>query len=461
MMARRKRNRRDDRRKVLRIGIIRGPRIVDERLIRAGQSVTIGSSERNDFVLPSSHLPSRHRLFEVRSDGYYLAFDERMGGKVFTNGAVHRLQDLAMSAARQRGGFHWMRLRDNDRGKLQIGDTIVLFQFVQAPPEPRRVPMSFSPLAIAQMDWVFWCFVVFSMVLNTAGYLYIESRPQPSQMSISDVPDRFADVWFTQDDLDALMPPDPIEIDDGPTEAPTPGPDDGPSAETDAVAEAEPGPAEPTQTIDAETLRNMRREELRSTGLAAALIPTNSDNNSGDAVIDLLAESDRLADNLDVALNRSGEIHVARSTDTAPGTRQSGGGTGEAGTFTSTGGFKSGHAGDDSRVQQEVKPVCEAETEFVDPDVDTQSVSAVVESKSGSVRRCYERYLTGEPDLQGKVEVLIEVGPDGVVTGVQVPFNSTNHQELARCITRSIRRWQFPATGDDYEISYRFNLFRG
>ena len=254
---------------------------------------------------------------------------------------------------------------------------------------------------------------------------------------------------------------DPLEGDDPTLESPTPGPDDGPSAEPDAVAEGEPGPAEPAETIDAETLRNMRREELRSTGLAAALIPTNSDNNSGDAVIDLLAESDRLADNLDVALNRSGEIHVARSTDTAPGTRQNGGGTGEAGTFTSTGGFESGEAGGDARVQREVKPMCESEAEFIDPGVDTRSVSDVVESKKGRVQRCYERYLTGEPDLQGKVEVLIVIGPDGVVTDVSVPSNSTDSADLARCITRSIRRWQFPATGDEYEVSYLFNLFPG
>ena len=460
-MARSKRDRRSRREKVLRIGIIRGPRIVDERLIRTGHSVTVGSSERNDFVLPPSHLPPRHRLFEMRSDGYYLAFDERMRGKVFSGGTVLPLQDLAGRAARHKGAVHWTRLRDGDRGKIQIGDSIVLFQFVQAPPEPRRVPMSFSPLCFAQMDWVFWCFVMFSMVLNTAGYLYIDSRPLPSQMSISDVPERFADVWFTQDDLDALMPPDPLEGDDPTLETPTPGPDEGPSAESDAVAEAENGPSEPSEMIDAETLRNMRREELRSMGLAAALIPTNSDNNSGDAVIDLLAESDRLADNLDVALNRSGEIHVARSNDTAPGTRQSGGGSGEAGTFTSTGGFESGDAGDDARVQREVKPMCEPETEYIDPGVDSRSVSDVVESKKGSVQRCYERYLSGEPDLQGKVEVLIVVGPDGVVSEVRIPSNSTESADLARCIARSIRRWQFPATGDEYEVSYRFNLFPG
>jgi len=458
-MARSKRNRTDSRRKVLRIGIIRGPRIADERLIRSGRHVTVGSSERNDFVLPPSHLPPRHRLFELRSDGYYLAFDDRMKGKVFTGGAVRPLRTLADLAVRHRGGFHWVRLQDADRGKIQIGDTTVLFQFVPPPPEPRRVPLSFSPLSFAQMDWVFWCFVVLSMVLNTAGYLYIDSRPMPSQMSISDVPDRFADVWFTQDDLEALLPPPPTTGEEIEAETPAPGPD--PDEPTDAVADADGAPSEPEETIDAETLRNMRREEVRSTGLAAALIPTNSDNNSGDAVIDLLAESDRLADNLDVALNRSGEIQVARSTDTAPGTRQTGGGTGRAGTFTATGGFQSGDSGGDSRVQQEVEAICEPESEFIDPGVDTQSVGAVVASKKGSVQRCYERYLTGDPDLEGKVEVLIEVGPDGVVQGVRVPFNSTESVDLARCITRSIRRWQFPASDDEYEVSYRFNLFPG
>ena len=46
--------------RVLRIGILQGGKIIHERLIKPGQSVTIGESEKNTFVFKSQRLPKRH-----------------------------------------------------------------------------------------------------------------------------------------------------------------------------------------------------------------------------------------------------------------------------------------------------------------------------------------------------------------------------------------------------------------
>ena len=51
--------------KILRIGIIQGARIVEERLVRKRQDVTIGQSTKNMFVIPTEALPKTFTLFEV------------------------------------------------------------------------------------------------------------------------------------------------------------------------------------------------------------------------------------------------------------------------------------------------------------------------------------------------------------------------------------------------------------
>ena len=51
--------------KILRIGIIQGGRIVEERLVRKRENITIGQSAKNMFVVLSDALPRNWLLFEV------------------------------------------------------------------------------------------------------------------------------------------------------------------------------------------------------------------------------------------------------------------------------------------------------------------------------------------------------------------------------------------------------------
>ena len=51
--------------KILRIGIIQGGRIVEERLVRKRESITIGQSAKNMFVVLSDALPRNWLLFEM------------------------------------------------------------------------------------------------------------------------------------------------------------------------------------------------------------------------------------------------------------------------------------------------------------------------------------------------------------------------------------------------------------
>lgn len=450
--------------KVLRIGIIRGPRIVDERLVRAGQDVTVGESERNTFVLPPSHLPPQHKLFVARPDGYYLAFDGRMRGKVFTGGAVHPLDQLASRATRRRGPMHWIKLSPSNRGKLQIGDVTVLFQFVQAPPEPRRIVLNFSPLSFSQVDWVFTCFVIFSFVVNIAGYLYLESQPPPGKVNIDQIPERIADVWFPNETM--LDPDDPIVDPAGDEPVPV---DDEPAPEDDSLADgyesSDPGdpgqPDEPADTRTGEEIREERYQQLRNSGLAALLLTTRSDNNNGTTALDGLVRSDELASDLDEAFGRSREMRVASRRDLDPTTRQAGAGEGGPRTFVDGDGLSAGDAGETLRDQREVTPVLELDDPIVDSGVEAGSVTAVVKKHKGRIQSVYERHLKGDPELQGTVEVLIVINPDGSVHQVLVERNSTGNRELGTDIARKIRLWSFPATGDTYEVVYPFNLFPG
>src|SRR5262245_64055747 len=68
--------------KVLRIGLVQGGRVVEERIIKQRTSVTIGSSEKAMFVITSQAVGAQFKLFELVGSDYYLNFLDGMMGRV-------------------------------------------------------------------------------------------------------------------------------------------------------------------------------------------------------------------------------------------------------------------------------------------------------------------------------------------------------------------------------------------
>ncbi len=68
--------------KILRVGVIRDGKIIEERQVRHPSPVTIGQDGTNTFVIPASELPASFPVFEHRSGQYTLLFTDRMNGRV-------------------------------------------------------------------------------------------------------------------------------------------------------------------------------------------------------------------------------------------------------------------------------------------------------------------------------------------------------------------------------------------
>ena len=69
------------RQRILRIGVLLGGKIVEERLIRERAPVTIGQSMRNTFSIPIEGLPLEFTLFALDEGRYSLRFLPRMDGR--------------------------------------------------------------------------------------------------------------------------------------------------------------------------------------------------------------------------------------------------------------------------------------------------------------------------------------------------------------------------------------------
>src|SRR5271156_5898501 len=160
--------------KVLRIGLVASGRILEERIVKQRTSVTVGPSEKSMFVV-QANVPSQFKLFELIGADYYLNFLDGMTGRVALATGITDLVALKGQAKRV-GPAYQIRLTDEARGKVVIGETTFLFQFVAPPPvQPRpQLPLSVKGGLASQIDWNLTIIAAFSFMLHFAliGAMY-------------------------------------------------------------------------------------------------------------------------------------------------------------------------------------------------------------------------------------------------------------------------------------------------
>jgi len=435
--------------KILRLGIIHSGRIVEERLIPAGQSVTVGSHPRCTVVISDAKLPARRfEIFSSRNNGYALQFTGEMHGKVAVDDKVVTLASLAQKGtARKKSNWFELPLNPSNRGKVYVGEYTFLFQFVAPPPQPLRSRGGdFRAFRWEDVDWLFLAIVLFSALLHTAVVIWIESQPPPKKVRLEDLPNRFVRMILPPEEE-----PPPAEETEGESDEvvqkdeSTPAPVEEPEPEEPAGGEE---PEEPQES--AEEKRARLEEEAASKGLLA-LIGTAGDSSREGAVADLLSDGSGLADDVGEALANSSGVVIGRRDVDQAGLRGGGGGDGAAG-IGDLGGAGGGKGGEVKKEAKAPKAVLETGSVDIGSSEDAASVRSTMKRYNARIRACYEKELKSNPDLSGKVTAYWIITPSGTAEDVDIIGNSTGNAALASCITREIKRIRFPAPEDDIEV---------
>lgn len=421
--------------KVLRIAIIQDRKIKQERLIKAGDPVRVGLDPKsNTFVLPSNDAtgPS-FVLFEPTGQGYALRFTDKFGdkSKVSTGGIAAKLQGLmADSSVERDGDVYSLKLTSQDRGKLDIGGTFILFQFVAPPPVKAVKPlkaMDFRPRLIEDDDPVFFGFLALwsALALVLSVWIWFSEKPV---YTLDDYPDRFRIVRVAE----PPEPEEPLEIE---TEDEDP---DAASKAVDSKAKAEPEKVEKTEGAKAKSVQDAKENVLQNSKLLAEFLATTGE--SGSFVESVFDGQDSVGD-IDRALaeNRGG---MATDGDD-PGLRGQKGGTGSAadiGELAAVGGGNSGVGGGPAVV---VKASMDVGSGTVSEQIgDAGKLKATVRRYSGQMKYCYEEQLKKNQDLEGRVELGWAIY-DGGVEAVYPVSNNTGSKALEKCMMDKVKRWKF------------------
>ncbi len=422
--------------KILRVGIIQGGKIIEERHIRRPESVSVGQDAKNTFVVPASNLPPTFPVFDFRGTHYYLLFTERMEGRVRIGDrdvdfATLRSQKLAQ----KRGSVYALQLDESAKGKVVLGEVTLLFQFVPPPPAPTRMalPPEFRGTVWSSLDHVFFGILAASVLVcfSLAAWIALTPKPADSDVTLDELPDRFAKL---------LVPPKPPEPEK---------PKEEPKGE-EKVEKKEP-PKKKDKPASDEARKAAIAQKVQSKGILKILGASGGQG----ALKDLLGEGTGTQDVASALKGAQGGVVVA-TTGGVGGPR--GGGAGSAAGIgdvgTTGGGNVSLGAKGDARVSGKVAA---AAPEVDSADVDREALARYIKARLTAIRGCYEKELKRNPTLKGKVVVRFNITPAGRAGDIRVEENSVGSAEVGLCIVSLMRSWVFPfKPPDEVPVQYPF-----
>jgi len=449
---------------ILRIGVIRAGKIIEEKLIRKRATVTVGSGTRNTIVLPSADAPRSYSVFELRGNDYYLAFTDKMSGRISVGDKAADLQALkGQNHVRKSGSTYHMRLNPASRGRVSIGDFILLFQFVKPPPEPVRpqLPQVVKGYWMRNIDWpyasTFWTI----MVCMVAIWIWAGNVPIPdNEPDIDDIPDRFAKLIMPDKQMQ-----EPEEGDGAGAGQDANQPKKKKKKKTDEKAGDGEGDGKESKAMSAAARRASMEKKVSGRGLLKVLGARGSSGvSAGGAVADVFGDGS-IEGSGDGAFDGVGGLDIA----TAAGQKGQRGmdGAAEAASIKgmATRGVVGG-AGKGTRKKSEARVVARvssAALEEFDSDSRSQSdIKRTIRRRLGGIKHCYEKRLKRNPELKGKIVIRFVIHPGGKVISVEIIENSTGDSELGRCIASRVKAIRFPpAEGGETAVTYPFILAPG
>jgi len=443
--------------KILRIGIIQGGRIVEERLVRKRENITIGQSAKNMFVVLSDALPRNWLLFEASGTGYTAHFSDGMDARIAVGNEIISLSQLKQTGKIQKRGAAWvLPLDERARGKITLADMTILFQFVTPPPpQPRpQLPASVRGSALSGVDWFFTTVAAVSFLLHLIFVIYLRNVDWPRKPDIEAVPDRFVQMVVKKEE----KKPEPKKEEVAKTEEPKKEEekkkgDEEKKPKKELSDEEKAKLAEAKAKADAER-RARLAEQVKSTGLLKLL---GAKSDAGGSIADVLGKGDVDRDQ-EKAFQGVGGVGVA-SSDSLRGIKSGGSGSGrvaDAGNLRGGAGIAGGETGKGAG-ERTVKGAIKTEAPAVDGELDPNMVAKEVRSRLGAIKACYERALKRNPNLSGKVVIHWTITQAGTVSGVDVEQDTLGDAEVASCIKSLIARWRFPApSGGSVDVSFPF-----
>jgi hypothetical protein len=451
--------------KVLRIGVLTDARISEERVVREGEVVTIGSHPSCTIVITGPDAPEKHVLFAKRDGRWSLAFAPKLDGRALIDGKIRAISELFVAEAE-------LALDDTARGKVTLAGVSVLFQFVAPPPvAPKpQLPQAILHKPLAEQDWRYNACLASFMAMAFVGMGYVEYGYDP-EVEAMDIREEVRLVRL------ATAPSEPEPAPEQAANAPdanpqTPAPSRNDSTRNrDVARNTNPSPARPSAEDRANAA--MRSAQTASDAVMRALDNSNEFRAIANALgghrsaVAMIRNGQGLMDDSVAALANSTGIRTATGntaglnrTGLLASNAPNGNTLGRPGRIDGPGPIGTSTTPVEERV---IRTRVSTGTLVSDPlpGTPTDEIVRVFRRNIGGVQSCYTRAMRNNPGLRGRIEISFSIGTTGRVVGSPSVSGIANADELNTCVAGRVRTYVFPQLEEATPVMFPVTLEPG
>ena len=463
--------------KALRIGVIQGVRVIEERILPRKSAVTFGTGDGNTFAFAASDLPKSVSLFELKGDHYELVIDDSMQGRLETAEGKKDFNALKSSTPKQ-GNVYRVPLDESSKGRVRLSPEItVLFHFVVPPPVAAAAPMppEASQGLLKSVEPIFTAVLTASFLVHFGFGIFIKVTEPPAPPTVDDLKQLVERIRPPK--VETKVPTTkPATTDNGKKEGPgksepeTGGGKKEPSNAGGGGGDDGGGKKEPagggsggkgTGGGGSVGNRDAIRQGIAGKGILQLIGGRGGGGGGGGAAGSVFGSGGAISDDIGNALAGTAGVGIAGGAGGGDGVtrRGSGGGGGGGDGSGGIGGAAVGigdlHTGGggtvDTGTKQATRVVARVQAddiEAVDGKIDKKSVAATIRRRQDGFQGCYETALKANSKLAGKLVVEFTIGDDGKVTEARVVKDGVGSGEVSSCVVGLLKRLKFPAPAD-------------
>jgi len=442
------------RERVLLVGLVWGKdTLVELEQVRRGEALRAGKL----FDLPAVKLGPEFRLVQPDGDGHVLTFPAALPGLVHRGGAAHSFAEVGARAVEAPFTGYSHRLGAQERVVVRVApDLRLVARYV---PADRSRARSF----LGALDLRFASTVAVALLFLALFLLMVRIAPRHDETVTDDLAgnqQRIARYQVKPREKPPEEQPKPREA-SGVKEGAKAAEEEGKLGKREAKKK-EAAPSKKGAPVFEADKRESDRRKVMKLGLVAALSKMGATASGGSNVLGPGGLGTGINNALGGVKGRAGpgDAYGVGGLGSR-GTGQGGGGTaiGIGGLGTKgTGGGRGGYG------QVDLGGRGKEETQFIPGKtivvggLSRDVINRIIQRHYNEVKYCYEKELTKDPSLYGKVTVSFLIEGTGRVGDALVQQSTMGSEPVETCIVGHVRRWAFPAPegGSTVQVTYPY-----
>ncbi len=402
----------------------------------------------NEFYVPTDNLPNEDfKLCTWEGGNWVINISDSWAGFVDIGEERHTIQEMIESgrANNAGGGLYKIDVAEDTRVIVDLGHVIF---FVQMVSPGKRVVASITE----SLDYPFLGILSFMVFLGVlAGVIVSTMPPRPSSETL-EIPDRFVELLLQ-------TPPEELHREKS---KPSGNPDAGEGAKAKRE-EGKVGKKDAKMDKAKGNKVEMNKKQIdKEIAENAGVLGAMREGSELDGVFGSSGLSSDIAGGIGGLIGAkgtqigSGGLGSRGSGLGGGGTAEGLGGLGTKGRGSGSSGYGSGGGNFGAKGEGGIGRI--GGDPIILGALDKSLIDAVIKRNMNQIRYCYQRELTKNPNLGGKIVVKFVIAKDGTVSSASTKASTMGSPAVENCINGRFMRFKFPEPkgGGIVIVSYPF-----